>query len=469
MKKTFHNLPKDKQDRITAVALEEFGNNGYDAASINTMVERLRIAKGSIFQYFGDKKGLFRFVFEHSVEMVKDHLRDVRDQSAEDPLAERLHKTLLSGIDFIRRHPLLYRLYLRMFFESRLPFREEILLTLRRNSIIFLSELLDDARAKGELRSDIRIDQAAFMLDAILDRFLQAHMTPHLDAGLGIHQAEPVEIAGWVDTLVDVICRGISANGAPSPYILVTAAVRAELAPLLARLNNARTIALAGRPVTCGNLEGIAVRLVETGPGMINAVQAITALVENQRPAAVIMTGCGGAFESSGLEIGDVALATEEYDAQSGVETGDASPLAPLPFPVLEFFGNDCTNRYPMNRPIVDRARQIVTDAFDDKAGTRVYAGPFLTVSTITATPMTAARYQEQYASCLEQMEGAGAAHIALHYGIPFLEIRGVSNRVGDRNYAVWNLPLAADRACSAVYAVICGMGAELLTQQIKV
>lgn len=472
-KKTFHNLPKAKQDRITSVALEEFGSKGYQGASINAMVERLSIAKGSIFQYFGDKKGLFLFVFEQSMEMVKNHLRNVRDQSIDDPLELRLRKTLLSGIDFIRQHPLLYRLYLRISVESRLPFREEILLSLRQNSLTFLGELLDDARGKGELRKEIPTGRAAFMLDAIMDRFLQAHVTPHLDAGLGIHQAEADRVSAWVDSLVDILCRGISlsvpaAEKSKSSYLLIVAAVQAELNPLLSRMELSKTNKLWGRAVTSGTVAGIPVRLLETGPGLINAVQSITALVENQRPAAVIMTGCGGAFASSGLEIGDIALASDEIDAHSGVESGNGRPLAPLPFALLDNPGDCINNIYRMEKPILDGAWRILTRCHDGKSGVRVHMGRFLTVSTITATPETADRYCSQYAPCMEQMEGAGGVHVSLLYGIPFLEIRGVSNKVGNRDHTVWNIPLAAERACGAVYEVIRGMGAELLNLKVK-
>jgi TetR/AcrR family transcriptional regulator len=54
---TFHNLPFNKQERILDGALSEFAEKGYARASLNSLVARLGIAKGSIFQYFHDKAG----------------------------------------------------------------------------------------------------------------------------------------------------------------------------------------------------------------------------------------------------------------------------------------------------------------------------------------------------------------------------------------------------------------------------
>ena len=89
---TFRRLAADKQQRITQTAVDEFCEKGYHGASINAMVERLGIAKGSIFQYFGDKKGLFSFIFERCLEMVKEELRAVRDESRDADIRLRLQR-----------------------------------------------------------------------------------------------------------------------------------------------------------------------------------------------------------------------------------------------------------------------------------------------------------------------------------------------------------------------------------------
>ena len=93
-KRTFNNLPAGKREAIIRVVLEEFSENGYRKTSINTIVGRLGIAKGSIFQYFQDKEGLFLFIFKRSLEKVKHHLRTVRDQTHDLHLFVRCHATV---------------------------------------------------------------------------------------------------------------------------------------------------------------------------------------------------------------------------------------------------------------------------------------------------------------------------------------------------------------------------------------
>lgn len=207
--KTFQNLPKDKQDRITEAAVLEFGEKGYSGASINMLVERLGIAKGSIFQYFGDKNGLFLFIFNKTTELVKNRLRTIRDDTDDVEVFLRLEKTLREGINFLQDHPLIYRLYLGVLFDSKIPFRDSILFSLRQYSYGYLRTLLSEAKAKGELRNNLDIDKTCFILDAVMDRFIQTHTVRHLDSDLGIYNADGKTIDSWITAIIDIIKNGI--------------------------------------------------------------------------------------------------------------------------------------------------------------------------------------------------------------------------------------------------------------------
>lgn len=208
--KTFQNLTKAKQDRIIHVAVEEFSEKGYAGASINSLVDRLGIAKGSIFQYFGDKKGLFLFVFNKSIDMIKDDLREIRDRPTNEDLFTRLEKTFQAGVIFLKEHPRIYKLYLKVLFESEIPFKNEMLLLLRRNSLNYIRSLLETAKQRGEIRNDIDIAKASFVVDAVMDRFLQAQTVLHLDnAEFGLFKCSEEDIKDWIAGLVDIIRLGI--------------------------------------------------------------------------------------------------------------------------------------------------------------------------------------------------------------------------------------------------------------------
>jgi TetR/AcrR family transcriptional regulator len=467
-RKTFQNLSSQKQERITRVAMEEFSIKGFDGASINAIVGRLNIAKGSIFQYFGDKKGLFMFVFDQSVEKVKNYLRNVRDQSIDESLPVRLQKTLSAGAGFIERHPMLYRLYLRVLFDTKVPFRDEILSSLRKYSIEFLESLLETAEIRGELKETLDIKKTAFLLDAIMDRFLQARAVVHLDAGLGIFSSAPEQIEEWIQSLVTAICSGIhlkpdvliqtpisKSNPIKKPHFLILSATEKEVSVLIKRIEHPNTFSIAYRKTISGKIEGMDVKVLITGPGVVNTSQALTASIEKDRPLLVIQTGCCGTFKETGLKIGDIAIANEEIDAQLGIESSTANVVPdPLPFALFCGQSGEYTYRYPVNSQWMEKFYQILS-TFAKESGINMKKGPFVTVSTITATDDRACALFENFKAIVEQMEGSASAHISLLYDIPFVEIRGVSNMVGKRDRQSWDLPRASKNCCEAMISLI--------------
>jgi futalosine hydrolase len=238
-------------------------------------------------------------------------------------------------------------------------------------------------------------------------------------------------------------------------HILITSAINPELEYISNSMKQVSRRCIGNRKIIEGILGNHNIRLLESGPGMVNTIQAITAAVENSKPSMIIQTGCAGAFPESGLSLGDIGVAGEEVDIHLGIEP--ASPydaVVELPFPVAIQDGIELKNRYQCDQLLTDCAVQSLVRKFKDQE-TRVKKGPFVTVSTITSTDQKAASLFHHYSAIMENMEGSGAAHLCIHYDIPFLEIRAASNMVGKRDRSGWDLPLACRRSNEAVMAFL--------------
>jgi len=208
---TFLNLPADKQGRILAAALEEFAAKGYDGASTNAIAAHSGIAKGSIFQYFRDKKGIFLYLFEFGIELVRRTLTQVKDATADEDFFTRLEQSLLAGVEFITRHPRIYGIYLKIMFDEHVPQRRELLRAVRQFSSDYLQSLLRRGLERGELRPDLPKETATFLLDALLDRFLQAVCVPSFDVTLGLDRASEAEMHRRIRELVGLLHHGLAA------------------------------------------------------------------------------------------------------------------------------------------------------------------------------------------------------------------------------------------------------------------
>lgn len=234
--------------------------------------------------------------------------------------------------------------------------------------------------------------------------------------------------------------------------MLLAAATDLELGPLLDLLE-ARPSAHAPHPggaagwprLRHGAIDGQLVDVVTTGVGKANAAAATALAIERTRPRAVLLCGIGGAYRGAGLAVGDVALATAEVHLDTGVGFGEAwRGMDELGFALVE--GPPAR----FNRFDLDDAR---VRALARRLG--VHACTFGTAEAVTADAIQAEALQRRHGVCVESMEGAAAAQVALALGVPFLEVRGISNEVGDRERDRWDVPAAVRNACRAARTLL--------------
>jgi futalosine hydrolase len=178
-----------------------------------------------------------------------------------------------------------------------------------------------------------------------------------------------------------------------------------------------------------------------SGIGTANA-SAATALVAHLfTPDLLISTGCAGAYPGSGLEIGDIALATTEVFADEGVVTPEGwRSLEHIGIPLLDRTGRHFFNEIPLS-PHANAAALKVAAQLGIATLT---TGRFLTVATCSGTNARGEELKERFGGICENMEGAAVALMAARYGIECMELRGISNYVEDRDCSRWDLSLAA-------------------------
>ena len=66
----FEKLDPDKQEEILAAAAEEFASRGFEATSLNRIVERAGTSKGALYYYFEDKADLLATAAQQAVRRV---------------------------------------------------------------------------------------------------------------------------------------------------------------------------------------------------------------------------------------------------------------------------------------------------------------------------------------------------------------------------------------------------------------
>ncbi|GIF15182.1 futalosine hydrolase [Actinoplanes teichomyceticus] len=212
--------------------------------------------------------------------------------------------------------------------------------------------------------------------------------------------------------------------------ILVVTAVPAEADALRAALDQepgpapgtgsdhpgSRRVATPPEPTASLVIEAV-------GVGPAAAAAGTARLLARRRYRAVISAGIAGGFPGR-ADVGGTVLAGRTIAADLGAESPDGF------LPVEELgFGSSILATDPA---LLEALRAALPHAA---------VGDILTLSTVTGTEETAARLAARFPRAVaEAMEGYGVAVAAADAGVPFAELRSISNPVGPRDRATWRL-----------------------------
>ncbi len=219
-KTTFLNLPDDKRQLIIDVAIEEFSDHPYRRASLSQICNRANIAKGSIYQYFDNKLGLYRFLIME--EAVNRKLRYFQDHLASrapgDGYFEQLSVLTYASLAFTVDNPRIGRMVFNAIEPSADPELRHLHHEIRNHSHQYMRDMIQTAIASGEIREGVNADSAAYFVSSVLGRGLLDALLDHLDSDLTDLLQKP-EITKrlttedhhqLVDSAIDLLKRGLS-------------------------------------------------------------------------------------------------------------------------------------------------------------------------------------------------------------------------------------------------------------------
>jgi TetR/AcrR family transcriptional regulator len=181
-----------KRTRIIEAATQHFAQHGYHAARVGDIATELGIAKGSIFQHFGSKDGLFFEVYKRAVRSFSKYL----DAPAEIRAAgffEVLRYWLVRTEHLLHEDWIPYRISLLGNYGTDLVLKREINRFLIAEDPYGTVSFVRFGLERRELRKDMDIELIVSIVDWMLERFQDALLTAELDPGLFRKQGELAE------------------------------------------------------------------------------------------------------------------------------------------------------------------------------------------------------------------------------------------------------------------------------------
>ncbi|NLD52015.1 MAG: TetR/AcrR family transcriptional regulator [Clostridiales bacterium] len=161
-KETFDRIPQEKRDHIFTIAVSEFAQRGYAAASINGIARKAGISIGSMYSYFDSKEDLFLAIVDKGYELLE---RVFRELSREGSFRQQLLELLHTALRYARQHPDMNNLYLGVMTEELAPLSMRLSSRVEKVSVNYYHHMLQAAVNRGELRADLDIPLAAYLMD----------------------------------------------------------------------------------------------------------------------------------------------------------------------------------------------------------------------------------------------------------------------------------------------------------------
>jgi AcrR family transcriptional regulator len=212
-KQTFFNLPEAKRRAILELAIEEFAENDYDAASISRLVARAGIAKGSFYQYFEDKEDLYLYLIRLMVE-EKQRFFDANPLPAgATGVFEWLRWMFRAGLDFEFSNPRLARIGFRAAYGDA-PLPAEFRAAIQEGGMPFFRSLVEQGMAQGDIDAGLDADLVAFCFNAILtqlgDHLLRRlGVSPEALLDQGVRVLDKPEYGAIIADLIAILERGL--------------------------------------------------------------------------------------------------------------------------------------------------------------------------------------------------------------------------------------------------------------------
>ncbi len=163
-KQTFFNLQKQKQDAILDAAMDEFASFPYDKATIDNIVKKAGIPKGSFYQYFSNKEDVYRYLFEIISREKTKKLELYLLKLGETSFSEFIRRFYFEGIDFNFKDSSYMNLREKFFNNCSKELRDEILEFLIQDSNRLFEVVVDYYISKGELKEGLNIRLVSEML-----------------------------------------------------------------------------------------------------------------------------------------------------------------------------------------------------------------------------------------------------------------------------------------------------------------
>jgi futalosine hydrolase len=209
--------------------------------------------------------------------------------------------------------------------------------------------------------------------------------------------------------------------------VIITAATVGEWMPAFLSIDKLYT----------GDSGRFNVQFHQGGIGMLASSYALTKMIVEDKPDLVIQAGIAGCFDNN-APLGKVVVIKDETLGDTGVlEDGKWKDVFDLK---LEKSSYPPFERRKLPNPWLDKFNLL---KLPEVCG--------ITINEISTDKERIQQLIKKYDPFTESMEGAALHYVCRQSNTPFLQIRAISNYIGERNKENWKIKEAIDNLNEAL------------------
>jgi futalosine hydrolase len=184
--------------------------------------------------------------------------------------------------------------------------------------------------------------------------------------------------------------------------------------------------------------------ILYTGVGLLLSAVNLTQYVLQHKPHLIIQAGIAGSLDTK-LSLGDVVVVKQECLGDTGVkESGEWKDIFDMGFQQADEL--PFTKKYIINEWLTKYNMLQLPEVTG------------ITINQITTHTDSIQMLQTKYGAQVESMEGASLHYVCKLFSIPFIQIRAISNYVGERDKSKWKIREAITNLNEALLKMLNGI-----------
>ena len=215
---TWARVDPARRAAVVDAAENEFAARGFSGGSLNVIARKAGVAKGSLFQYFADKRDLYAFIADLTSQRVRDYMQErIRELDNGQPFFDFITDLLDAWIAYFADHPHERALHAAVTLEADADARISVRGVVHRHYLEVLRPLVRAAHARGDLRADADIEALLALLLLIMPHLALAPYVRGIDPVLGLDDPTPEQPALAVRRLVAALSGAFAAPPTAKP------------------------------------------------------------------------------------------------------------------------------------------------------------------------------------------------------------------------------------------------------------